>query len=101
LKFPATEPAFFRNSQESIRSFFKIPSNGTGFFPEFSGIDPIFFKNFPAHDPFPTIIPGIPFYRTSILPSEIRVRITEIRNGRAASRISGPESPFSGRNPAA
>jgi hypothetical protein len=27
LKFPATEPAFFRNSQETIRSFFEIPGN--------------------------------------------------------------------------
>jgi predicted mannosyl-3-phosphoglycerate phosphatase (HAD superfamily) len=43
LKSSATEPAFFRNSQESIRSFFEILSNRAGLFPEFPGIDPLIF----------------------------------------------------------
>jgi len=43
LKYSAAEPVFFRNSQESIQSFFEILSCWAGLFPEFSGIDPIFF----------------------------------------------------------
>jgi len=38
-------PAFFRNSQESIQPLLKILSNYASFFPEFSGIDPVFFEN--------------------------------------------------------
>jgi len=43
LKFSATMPAFFRNSPELIRSFFEIPRNYAGLFPEFLEIDPIIF----------------------------------------------------------
>jgi len=43
LKYSGAEPAIFRNSQETIRTFFEILSNYAGLFPEFSEIDPFFF----------------------------------------------------------
>ena len=90
LKFSAAEPAFSGILRNRSDLFLKVSARCAGVFPEF-----------PAHDPFPSILPGIPFCRTSIIPSEIQARITEILTCHAASRISGQEPPVSGRNPGA